>query len=231
MYSYLKFARHTFFMVALTAFGTIQSIIFLPIITKNLGAENYGIWTQIQITATLLVPITFLGLCQALSRFLPGENDEKRVQEGVYSSLIIVFGVTLMLAVFLMLFSVPAAGFFRFSPVFIKLLSLIIIFEALTTVFLTVVLSTREVGRYVLFAGLKMFGETVLAIGAIFLGYGLYGAVVALLLIKIAMFLILSIYCMEFIIHCFSDVVQSCIFFYVSAREWTHSLILHKLSH
>jgi O-antigen/teichoic acid export membrane protein len=181
-------------MGALTALGTLQSIIFLPIITKILGAEDYGIWSQIQITMSLLVPLTFLGLCQSLGRFLPGEKDEKKIQDGVYSSLIIISGVILVLALFLIIFAGPASVFFRFAPTFIKFLSLIIIFESLNTVLLTVVLSRSEVGKYFWFSALKMLGETGLVIYAIFIGYGLYGAILALLFIKFAIFLVLLAY-------------------------------------
>lgn len=194
MYSYLKFTKHTLLIGALNALGIIQSLIFLPIITKILGAENYGIWTQLKVTISLLAPLTFFGLCASLGRFLPGEKDGKKIQEGVYSSLVFVSGVTIIMALSMIIFSGTVAVFFRFDPIFVKLLSLIIIFESLVTVLLTVVLSRRKIEKYFWFAVLKMFGETGLIIGAILLGYGLYGVIFSFLLIRIAIFLILFTY-------------------------------------
>lgn len=194
MYSYLKFAKQTLLIGALNVLGMIQGLVFLPIITKILGAEDYGIWTQIRITISLLVPFTFFGLCESLRRFLSGEKDGKKIQEGVYSSLAIISGVTLVMALFIIIFSGPVAVFLRFDQIFVKLLSLIIIFESLGTVLLTVVLSRREIEKYFWFAVSKMFGETGLIIGAILLGYGLYGVVLSFLFVRIAIFLILSAY-------------------------------------
>ncbi len=194
MYSYLRFAKHTFLIGALNVLGIIQGLALLPIITKILGAEDYGVWTQLRVTISLLVSLAFLGLCASLRRFIPGEKDGEKIQEGTYSSLVFVLGVSLVMAVFMIIFSESVAAFLQFSETLVKLLSLTIIFESLGTVLLTVMLSKREVEKYFWFAVLKMVGETGLIIGAIFLGYGLYGVVFASLLIRIVIFLISLVY-------------------------------------
>lgn len=194
MYSYFKFAKHTFLIGALHASGVIQSLIFLPIITKILGAGDYGIWVQIKATIGLLIPFGFFGLQDSLLRFLSGEKNREKVQEGVYSSLIFTSGVTLIMALILIVFSGPTAAFFQFAPVFVKLLALIIVFESLNSAFLIVIQTRKEIERYFGFSILKTLGETGLIIGAITFGWGLYGAVFSLLLGRIAIFLILFIY-------------------------------------
>ncbi len=194
MYSYSKFTKHVFIVGLVNLLGVFQSIIFLPIITKILGAESYGVWTQLKITLGLLVPFTFLGLNDALVRFLPGAKDKEESREGIYSSLAITFGVAMVTALVLLIFSGPISLFLRFDPVFIRLLSLVVIFESLDTTLLTIIQARREIERYILFIILKMLGETGLIIGAISLGYGLYGAVIAFLAIRVIIFLIVSVY-------------------------------------
>lgn len=194
MYSYLKFAKHTFIISALHVLGIIQGLVFLPVITKILGAADYGIWSQLKNTMNLLVPLAFFGLVDALERFLSGEKDREKIQEGVYSSLVFISGIILIMALLLVIFSGPAATFFGFAPIFIKLLSLLIIFESLNTILIAVVQARREIEKYFWFSISKMFGETGLMIGAIVLGYGLYGAVLSVLLVRILIFLILFIY-------------------------------------
>mgnify|MGYP001596388331 FL=1 len=188
MHPYLKFAKQTFIMGTLGVLGGIQGIIFLPIITKILGVQNYGIWIQVQITMYLLAPLTLLGFNEAMGRFLPGEKDTKKIQEGIYSSLVFVLTINAALALCMIIFSGPLVAFFKFESTFIKLLSLIIIFESASTVLLTAILSRREVKKYFLFAISKMFGETALVVSAILSGYGLRGAVSSLLLIRIIIF-------------------------------------------
>jgi len=194
MYSYLKFVKHIIIVGTADLLGMAQGLIFLPVITKILGAEDYGIWAQLKITMCLLVPFTFLGLHEGLTRFLPGGKNKEEIQEGIYSSLLLIFAIALVLASLLMIFSNQAATFFRFDPIFIKFLSLIIIFESLNTILLVVVRATREIGKYFWFVVLKMFGETGLVIGAILLGYGLYGAVISLLIIRIVSCLFIFVY-------------------------------------
>lgn len=64
----------------------LKGVIFLPIISKNLGASQYGIWSQIMITSSLLVPILMLDLREANVRYLGSEeNDEK---PSIFSSLL-----------------------------------------------------------------------------------------------------------------------------------------------
>src|SRR3989344_5629235 len=194
MYSYFKFAKHTFLIAALHTLGIIQSLIFLPIITKILGAGDYGIWVQIKATIGLLIPFGFFGLQDSLVRFLSGEKDIEKVKEGVYSTLAFTSGATLITALILTVFSGPVAVFFQFAPIFVKLLGLILIFESLNSAFLTIMQARREIEKYFWFSIFKTFGETGLIIGAITLGYGLSGAVFSLLLGRIAIFLILFIY-------------------------------------
>ena len=194
MYSYFKFAKHTFLIAALHTLGIIQSLIFLPIITKILGAGDYGIWVQIKATIGLLIPFGFFGLQDSLVRFLSGEKDIEKVKEGVYSTLAFTSGATLIMALILTVFSRPVAVFFQFAPIFVKLLGLILIFESLNSAFLTIMQARREIEKYFWFSIFKTFGETGLIIGAITLGYGLSGAVFSLLLGRIAIFLILFIY-------------------------------------
>lgn len=181
-------------MAALHVSGIIQGLVFLPIITKILGAEDYGIWAQLKVTMGLLIPLSFFGLSAALERFLSGEKNRKKIQEGVYSSLVFISGITLIMALFLIIFSGPIAAFLGFAPIFVKLLSSIIIFESLNTVLLIIVQTRREIEKYFWLSILKTFGETGLIIGTITLGYGLYGAVFSLLLFRIAVFLSLFIY-------------------------------------
>ncbi len=194
MYTYFKFAKHTILITALHVVGIIQGLVFLPIITKILGAEDYGIWVQIKATMSLLIPLAFLGLSGALCRFLSGEKNREKIQEGIYSSLAFIFGLALIIALFLIIFLGPVAEFFGFAPIFVKLLASIIIFESLNIALLTIIQTRREIEKYFWFSVLKTFGETGLIIGAIILGWGLSGAVFSLLFGRIAIFLILFIY-------------------------------------
>jgi O-antigen/teichoic acid export membrane protein len=194
MYSYSQFTKHVFGMGLLNLFSVVQGLVFLPIITKVLGAEDYGIWSQLKITMGILVPFALLGLQESLTRFIPATKDKKTMQEGVCSSLVVASGMTIFFSLILLFFSGPAASFLKFNQTFIRLLSAMIIFESLNAIILVVIQAMREIKKYFWFTTLKMFGETGLVIGAIFLGCGLYGAILSLLVIRVIIFFILFIF-------------------------------------
>lgn len=194
MHSYIKFVKHILIVGSLDVLKVMQTLVFLPIITKILGVQDYGIWSQLKITMSLLVPFTFLGLHESLARFLPGAKDAKDTKEGIYSSSLVVLSVTIVLAFLLMIFAKPAASFFQFDVIYVKFLSLLVVFEALNTILFVVIRSLREIGKYFWFMLLRMFGETALVVLAIAFGYGLYGAVYAFLAIRIITFIALIFY-------------------------------------
>jgi len=192
--SYLKFARNIFTVGFLDFLGIIQGLVFLTIITKILGAQDYGIWSQMRVTMSLAVSFTFLGLHEALIRFIPSERDKEGIKEGVYSSFALVFLINLIISLFLMIFSSQVSIFLKFDQIFVKLLSLIIIFESLNSIFLVVIRAMKEIGKYFWFVTLKMLLEIGLLVAMVLFGQGLLGAITSFLIIKIIFFLVLGIY-------------------------------------
>lgn len=49
------------------------------ILTKNLGAEGYGIWSVIMVTVSLLSPLALLGLTSVMIRLLAAEKDKRKI--------------------------------------------------------------------------------------------------------------------------------------------------------
>ena len=63
---------------------SLSGIILLPILTKTLPIEEYGLWVQIIVTIGLILPFANMGLSPAIVRFLAAEKDKKKIQEGFY---------------------------------------------------------------------------------------------------------------------------------------------------
>lgn len=194
MSSYQKFTKYTFLIAAIHIMGTLEGIVILPVITKILGAADYGIWAQLRGIVTLMSPFILLGLPAALVRFLPAEKNKREIQEGIYSVLTLISIIAFIVAIFFIFFSGIIADFFQCSPILIKILAVIIILECLNVVILDALIAFQELGKYSFFSILQIIGQVLLIIGLIFLGYGLYGAVLALLLIRLIIFFILFIY-------------------------------------
>jgi O-antigen/teichoic acid export membrane protein len=88
-----KFTRDMIWVALSSIFTTALSIILLPILTKSYSATTYGIWTQVNVTNGLIIPVLMLAFDTAVITFLSGEkgNIEKRRSLGSMFSIILVF--------------------------------------------------------------------------------------------------------------------------------------------
>lgn len=59
----------------------LKGLVLLPLLTRYLGAVNYGIWAQVALLVGLVTPLVAAGLDTAATRFFPGlTEDERRAQ-------------------------------------------------------------------------------------------------------------------------------------------------------
>ena len=163
----------------------LRGLILIPILTKTLGADAYGIWSVIMVTISLLSPLALLGLTSAMIRFLAAEKDKRKIQEGFYSVIFVVLfaGLILSLIVFLLAdsFALTILKDISSAPL-IKIASFVIFLQALDLASLGFF---RTFGRMKKYSGLLLL-QTVAEVGfvAYFVlsGFGLFGAVLSLLI-------------------------------------------------
>jgi len=168
----------------------LKGIIILPFIAKLLGPASYGIWAQIGVTIGLLSPAILLGLPYSLVRFLPAKKNKSEIQEGFYSVLLFVVSLGIILALILILFSSFISSFFQCNPALIKILGAVILFQSLNSVIANSFRAFSEIKKFAFFSISQSFGEALLVISAVFFGFGIPGAVAALLVSKIIFFVL-----------------------------------------
>ena len=190
--SYQKFIKDIGIIGLTNLIIALRGLIILPIITKLLGTENYGIWTQITVTLSLITPIATLNLPSALVRFLAAEKEKKEVQDGIYSVISIIFFVASSIGLVLISFSTPISNFFGGEKILVQLLAFIIIIESINQVFLNAFRAFRQMKRYSFFMILQTLGEVGLVVIAVFSGYKLFGVVLSLLIMRLINFIIMG---------------------------------------
>ncbi len=190
--SYKKFTKDMGFLGLAQLVSVLGGIITLPIITKLLGAENYGIWTQILVTMGLISPVALLALPYSLVRFLPGEKNKEEIQDGVWSVFALILCVCLVISLFLIIFSNPISVFLGAPKVFILLLAFITIFECLNQLFSNIFRAFQQIKTCSFLGIAQKLSEAGLIILTILLGYGLFGAILSLLIVRIVMFIIMG---------------------------------------
>ena len=178
----------------------LRGIILLPILAKTLGAYEYGIWAQIIVTISLCTPLVTIGILSGMTRFLAAETDKKEIQEGFFSSLIVIFFSGICFS-FIILISSNFLSHTIFHTTeaipLIKISAFIILIWALDQAALKFFRTRRQMTKYSGFLLLENFGELGLIAYLVLSGFGLFGAVISLLIVKsitfgIMLFVIIS---------------------------------------
>lgn len=195
-------SEHRIFFKRVALIGVVKIItsfrglILLPLLTKTVGVAHYGVWSQILVTVGLLMPLLTLNLATPMARFLSAERDTKKAGEGIFAIVFAVFFTSICVGLVLFLFSDSFAAVLLQDPsfsFFIKLASIILVLEALSQISMD---SFRIFGQIKKYSGLTM-AQTVLEIGLIsalvFLGFGLFGSLLALIIAR-AIVLLFSLY-------------------------------------
>ena len=190
--SYQKFAKDVFIVGVALILVALSSIIILPLMTKTLGAHDYGIWEQVRVTIILAMGFVGLGLPFALTRFLAAKTNKEEIQEEFYSVLCLVFFVTLIVSLAIIISANFIAGvFFEGATDIVRITALIILVWSLDVVFLSLFRSFRQMKRYSIFILADMCGQIGLIAYLVLNGYGLFSVVLAVLAIRVVILFIL----------------------------------------
>jgi len=142
----------------------LNSIILIPILTKNLPISDYGIWVQVNTTYYLVTGFTVLGLPYTMVRFLSAEKDVKKIQEVFFSLLTIVIIASLIISILLIYLSnIISLGLFGGNRDVVILTALIIFFGSLNLFFIDYF---RAFGRMKIYS-LILIIQTYLSLGLV----------------------------------------------------------------
>lgn len=191
MSSYKKFTKDVGLAGIAQVVVTLKGLILLPILTKTLGPESYGIWALILATVSLLMPLALLQLGFAMTRFLAAETDKAKISKGVSSifaaSSFTAFALSLLIFILAEPLAVAVFGGAD-AAYFVKLAALLVLLMTLDQVIIEYFMAFRQMERYAVFSILQTVGEVLLIGYLVLSGYGLFGAIVSLLVVKVIVF-------------------------------------------
>lgn len=179
-------------LVGITKFIiNFRGLILLPVLTKNLPIEEYGIWAQVMVTLGIIPSLMSFGLPGAMARFLPSAKAKEQFQEMFYSFLSVVIVSGLFVSVLMYIFSASIATLlFDGNFVIVKILSLVIFFETIERVLFGYFRASQQIKNHSFLQFSKEFLLVVLVSIFVLQGNGLTGALVALLVKSFIVFLI-----------------------------------------
>lgn len=180
-----KFIKNTFLIAISQVLLNLSSFILLPIITKALGPADYGIWSIITVTVSLISPFALLGLSSGAIRFLSAEKDINVIKDDFYSIVLFVLGTGffLSLCIFLLSEVIAESIFNDFNYSFlIQTSSWLILFSALSQVTINYFRIFNQIKLFSIFQLSQGLGKLFLIYLFLHFGYGLLGIVIGALI-------------------------------------------------
>ena len=175
-------------LVGITKFITsFRGLILLPILTKTLGAGYYGVWSLILITLGLLTPFVTLSLSSSMVRFLPAEKKKENVAKGIFTVIFTILFISIIFALALFLLSDSFANILlkdASASFFIKIAAILLILEALNQTTLEPFRIFGQIRKYSTLTVLQTLLEIGLVSFLVLFGFGLSGALIALLITR-----------------------------------------------
>lgn len=188
MSEYNVFAGRVGLVGITNAIISLRGLILVPILTKTLGAEGYGIWSQILVTVSLLAPPCTLGLGYAIVRFLAPEKDKEKVSKGVSSILATTSLIALAASGLILILSKPLAiaVFGGVDAAFYIRISVLLIFlAAVDQIMIEYFTGFQQIKKYSAFLISRTIGEVALIAYLVLSGFGLSGAIISLLIARV----------------------------------------------
>jgi len=186
-------ARRLGLTALVTPLVTLSNLILLPILTRKLPIADYGTWALIMVTLSLLPMLVTLGLPTAMTRFLAAATDKREIREDFYSMGFVVLLTSSIVSGLLFLF-VPqiAADLFQNNLTTALLLipnALIACLDAFIFYYFT---TFQQIKRYSVLSLVNAYLNTALIAYFVLSGYGLEGALTALLIQQLVVFVVVT---------------------------------------
>ena len=160
-----KLATDVLIVGAADVLKGVRFLIVLPLVTKWLGVEAYGVWTQIKVTSMLLALVASLGMNRAMPRFLSGEVRPDAVRSQFNSALWVALWGSLLAMAALLLWPEAAARLVfgdRALAQFVVATAVYVLLETLDQVTVAYFQASRLVLVHALFVIAELLGEILL---------------------------------------------------------------------
>jgi len=190
---YRKFGRDIALAGILSALVMAQSIVLVPILTKTIALLDFGIWNQVSVTVEWLTVVSLLGLDSALPLLLPTKKAKEVIRQEFLSSLGSTVLTAVVLAGLLLLLADPLARLFlggQSASPFVRVGALVVIVTTADRLCLAYFRAFRQVAKYSILLLTETYGQVFLTIWFVLSGRGLWGAIYALLAIRLSVLVI-----------------------------------------
>lgn len=184
--SYQKFTKDIILIGIARFLILFLGVVRLPLLTKTLGAHDYGIWSQIGVTLMFCLAFVDLNLTGAMLRFLAAEKNKRAIQDDFCSVVSIVFSCGLIVSLVMIVFAYPIAmNFFDGAVQIIRITALLMLLRLLSFAYLSLLQAFQQMKRYSIVIIARECGQVGLIAYLALNGYGILSIVSSALAIEV----------------------------------------------
>jgi len=190
--SYRKFAKAILSVGCITLLIALRDLILLSLLTKAIGAHDYGLWCQVQITFEIMAFSASLGLPYAMTRFMASMKKREEIQELFNSVFLTALLSAAVITILLIVFSsFIARAFFEGITGIVVITAFIALLSVLDNTCLTYFRSFQQMGAYSIAVVSRSYGEIILVACLVLTGHAIFGVLVAVLVARSVSFIVL----------------------------------------
>jgi O-antigen/teichoic acid export membrane protein len=191
--SYEKFVKDIGLVFGTDFAKILASIFIIPIITKTLGAAGFGVWNQLRITITLVSTFIIMGLHHAFLRHLAGEKEKDKISSNFWAVILTISGLGIFLALSFYILSDSLYTYIfgkEEIPHLVTIATVLMVIFPLDYFMTSYFQTFRQMKNHSALTIGEMATQVGLLILLISTGYGIFGAVLSFLIVKIVFLLL-----------------------------------------
>ncbi len=177
---------------------SLSSLILVPVLSKNLSIQDYGVWSLFIATVAFIPLLVNLGLPYSMLRFLAVEHDKKIIREEFYSITFVLLIMGLITLFIMLLFSKQLAlVLFNGNTGITIILAVTVFVSIMISSFFTYFRTYQQMKIFSVLSLIQTYFMVFLVVIFIQLDYKITGIVFGYLLAQI----LVAISALIFIIH------------------------------
>lgn len=177
---------------------SLSALILLPVLTKGLAIQDYGVWVQFTVTTAFIPFLVDLGLPYSMVRFLAVKKEKREIQEEFYSIAFLLLAMGLIASFVLFLFSRQIASIlFNGNTTISLLLSFNVLLSIISASFFSYFRTFQQMKIVSILSVSQAYIAVVIIIFLLRSGYGVAGTIFGNFIVQIAVFL----FAMVLVIH------------------------------
>lgn len=98
-----KYFKDASFLALTEGLLQLRGLVLMPFITRQFGPVSYGVWSQVSVLISTIMPLVVLGTDSAVLRYLPGKEKEQQKRE-ISAWVLFLLGTAGLFAIILFVF-------------------------------------------------------------------------------------------------------------------------------